>query len=333
MFTLPLWVLIWGMTFQLLFVLSKQGNGPGYLGCFGDYYNRALPIGPAIDRNKQSVEWCFRYCLESSSTKYKYAGVEFTTECYCGSNEDYDKHGNKPDSECRHRCPGHNDQICGDNWRISIYSISQGVCSNDIGPPTNGDHTITNPRSLDYNLNNFKFFGTHVDFSCDVGYTLRGASSIECIDTGYNNVTWSDSVPRCEVPTTTMPSTTFQSTTVAIAPSSTRFNRDTPGPNNPNTGELKTATIIGIAVGAGVVTALVLSAIFIWKKRRNTRKKRPAVTLAKTGDRYTNNAYGLVSHSVSNQVNAPVYSAVIQQKSHCDDVYTTPDDVTSSRKE
>ncbi|XP_038056081.1 fibroblast growth factor receptor 2-like [Patiria miniata] len=197
------------MTFLLAFVPSKQQNLPGYLGCFGDSNDRALP---AIreSSNAQSVERCFRHCLEP--TQYKYAGLVYSYECYCGNNDDYDKHGEKPESDCQDRCAGNSDQICGDGWRLSIYRISDGVCSNDVGPPTNGHHVITNPRSLSYNLNNFKFFGTRVDFSCDPGYTLHGASSIECIETDYNIVTWSDSVPTCEVP---------QSRTTKIALSTT----------------------------------------------------------------------------------------------------------------
>ncbi|XP_038064852.1 muscle, skeletal receptor tyrosine protein kinase-like [Patiria miniata] len=174
---------------------SGECAAPGYLGCFGDAKDRSLTVGPAIEYNEQSVEWCFRNCLER--TEYKYAGLEFEHECWCG-NEDYDKHGKAPDSDCQDLCTGNSDQICGGDWLLSVYRVSQGVCSNDIGPPTNGEHTITNPRSLSYNLINFKFFGTSVDFSCYHGYTLHGASSIECIETGYNNVTWSDSVPTCE---------------------------------------------------------------------------------------------------------------------------------------
>ncbi|XP_038056076.1 tyrosine kinase receptor Cad96Ca-like [Patiria miniata] len=171
---------------------------PGYLGCFGDNRVRALSVGPGIERTHQSVEWCFRNCLEP--TEYKYAGLEYANECFCENNEVYDKHGKKPESDCQDRCTGNSDQICGDSWRISVYRILDGVCSNDIGPPTNGDNAISNLRSLSYNLNNFKFFGTRVDFSCDPGYTLHGASSIECIETDYNNVTWSDLVPTCEEP-------------------------------------------------------------------------------------------------------------------------------------
>ena len=75
-------------------------------------------------------------------------------------------------------------------------AVSQGVCSNEIGPPTNGAHTIMNPRTLSYNLDNFKVFGTRVSFSCETGYILNGSQTIECVDTG-NSATWNDSVPTC----------------------------------------------------------------------------------------------------------------------------------------
>ncbi|XP_038056082.1 tyrosine kinase receptor Cad96Ca-like [Patiria miniata] len=200
---------------QLVAVFSQPRNAPGYLGCYNDcdtiFCRRALPIGPEVSGD-QSVEWCFKYCLDTRTSSYNYAGLVYANECFCGNNEDYDRFGKKADSECQDRCTGNSNQFCGDSDRISIYRISQGVCSNAIGPPTNGDHAITNPRSLSYNLNNFKFFGTQVDFSCDPGYTLHGASSIECIETDYNNVTWSDSVPTCKVP---------QSRTTTIALSTT----------------------------------------------------------------------------------------------------------------
>ncbi|XP_038065016.1 fibroblast growth factor receptor 3-like [Patiria miniata] len=189
-------------------VLSQ--NAPGHLGCYRDCEGlltcaRVLPFGP-VRSNSQSVEWCFQHCLDRRASSYRYAGLQVGDECFCGNNEDYDRLGKVDGSQCHDRCRGNNNQICGGIRRISIYEILQGVCSNDIGPPTNGANDITNPRSLSFNLNNFKFFGTRVDFSCDPGYTLHGASSIECIETGYNNVTWSDSVPTCEEPTTVVPS-------------------------------------------------------------------------------------------------------------------------------
>ncbi|XP_038056083.1 protein SLG1-like [Patiria miniata] len=328
-------LLLWLMTFQLAFLPSKQQNSPGYLGCFLDVNgDRALSVGPAEEY--MSVEWCFRHCLEP--TAYKYAGLQYAHECWCGDNEDYDRHGEQ--SDCRDKCTGNSDQICGDSWRISVYRVSQGVCSNDIGPPTNGHHDITNPRSLSYNLNNFKFFGTRVDFSCDPGYNLHGASKIECIETGYNNVTWSDSVPTCEVPsiqTTLQSKVTDSLMTIGNSktdemPSSTDFISETPANNNPNTGVLQKGAIVGIAVGAGILTVLILLVILLCKKRRKPKKKRPDVTVATIGDRYTNNAYALpeiVNQSITDQSTMPVYSRVIKDRTDSDDVYATPDDITS----
>ncbi|XP_022089698.1 fibroblast growth factor receptor 3-like isoform X1 [Acanthaster planci] len=198
--TLTLWV----MTLYFLLVpTEQQPNAPGYLGCFVDCpggqpcSGRALRTG-IRDVDVEYIELCFRICLDGIGGRYKYAGLDFANKCFCGNNENFGRFGRRSDSECHDRCGANQDQICGDASRISVYQISQSVCNNDIGPPTNGAHTIIDPPALFYNLNNFKFFGTRVDFSCDVGYTLRGASSIECVDTGYNNVTWSDSVPTCE---------------------------------------------------------------------------------------------------------------------------------------
>ncbi|XP_038064855.1 uncharacterized protein LOC119735220 [Patiria miniata] len=97
---------------------SGECAAPGYLGCFGDAKNRSLTVGPALDHNEQSVEWCFRNCLEP--TEYNYAGLEYAHECWCG-NEDYDKHGKEPDSDCIYFCSGNSDQICGGDWLLSVY--------------------------------------------------------------------------------------------------------------------------------------------------------------------------------------------------------------------
>ncbi|XP_038056080.1 fibroblast growth factor receptor 1-like [Patiria miniata] len=265
---------------KLVFVLSQPRNAPGYLGCYVDCEDvtcvsdtRVLPIGPIHSIN-QSVEWCFRRCLDVEYISYRYAGLEYAHECFCGSNEDYERDGERADYECQYRCRGNRNQLCGDSNRISIYEILQGVCSNDTGPPTNGDHVITNPRSLSYNLNNFKFFGTRVDFSCDPGYTLHGASSIECIETGYNNVTWSDSVPACEEPQS-------RTTTAGVD-----FITSNDISSKPNTSPVITAGVsvgvsssnepsdVGVIVGpfvAGlivVLAALGLLIICMWRRKK-----------------------------------------------------------------
>ncbi|XP_038057225.1 cell wall integrity and stress response component 3-like [Patiria miniata] len=312
---------------KFLLVFSQPQNAPGYLGCYEDCegskcqsHERVLSIGP-IDHDPQSVEWCFRRCLEIEFISYKYAGLEYSYECFCGNNEDYDRHGEKDDSECQDRCTGNSDQFCGASKRISIYRISQGVCSNDIVPPTNGAHNITNPRSLSYNLKNFKFFGTRVDFSCDPGYTLHGASSIECIETGYNNVTWSDSVPTCEADDYGATSTDRYNSSSTTAK----------GTNDTHKGELETGMIVGIAVGiiATLTVALLVVVIYLRKKRANKRTGRSDVAMDTMGPTYANTSHGLpvVSQPSTEPTQAapPVYS---HKDAHYDHVYATPDDVT-----
>ncbi|XP_038057223.1 uncharacterized protein LOC119728864 isoform X2 [Patiria miniata] len=319
---------------KLVLVLSQPRNAPGYLGCYEDCTgffggcNRALPIGP-VDSDDQSVERCFKNCLDTRTTSYEYAGLEHKNECFCGNTEDYGRFGKKADSHCQDTCTGNSDQICGDSDRISIYRVSQGVCSNDIGPPTNGAHNITNPRSLSYNLNNFKFFGTRVDFSCDPGYTLHGASSIECIETGYNNVTWSDSVPTCEGYTTdvgeSQTHTTQKTSSKILSPTRESTKAPDHRTNSPIAGKLGTGEVAGIAVGALVaLTVLIVAVFFLWRKRIRKPKEQKGsdIALDTVGAHYVNHTFANpildtsgTAQSQGDRDNAPpVYSQVVKKR-------------------
>jgi len=52
---------------------------------------------------------------------YRYAGMEFTYECFCGN----ELHEIPVDpNECDHKCPGDESQDCGGAWRINIREIN-----------------------------------------------------------------------------------------------------------------------------------------------------------------------------------------------------------------
>ena len=51
---------------------------------------------------------------------YRYAGLQYEAECYCG-NSGYDRYG--VGDGCNHPCTGNSDQICGGDWRNSVYLI------------------------------------------------------------------------------------------------------------------------------------------------------------------------------------------------------------------
>ena len=51
---------------------------------------------------------------------YKYAGLQYSEECYCG-NSGYDRYG--VGDGCNQTCSGNSDQICGGAFRNSVYLI------------------------------------------------------------------------------------------------------------------------------------------------------------------------------------------------------------------
>ncbi|XP_033645125.1 uncharacterized protein LOC117304667 isoform X2 [Asterias rubens] len=351
--------LIWtALVYQLMTSSNAQATGPGYLGCFEDgrLLNGGRNLrGDSTTSDSLSVEWCFNYCGSRSN---KYAGVEYTRECYCGNNEDYGRRGTAADSECRNICPGNSNQYCGDTWRIAIYQISQGVCNNVIGPPAHGSHEVTNPTHVSYSLANYKFFGTCVRFECDPGHVIQGEDSIECTRSG-NTAEWSNSVPTCTAaspPTTTqtnntpMAMTTVSHTVTSVVPTTTNQTNNmvvtassggpssNPGdttdgreiPNNPQAS--KTGTIIGTSVG--VISALVILpvvVIILFRRRDNKRNASSDVAMAEVTStiNQTQRDSDVVSTEPNQASTIPVYSQVIKNRTKNENVYANPDDVTN----
>ncbi|XP_019642665.1 PREDICTED: uncharacterized protein LOC109483954 [Branchiostoma belcheri] len=104
-------------------------NLPGYHGCFRDYrYYRALR-GTRLTSDSLTIQDCLKSCRNRN---YKYAGVEYTYECFCGNNEDFGRHGEKPMSDCNYRCNGDNEQYCGGSLRIEVYESSMGQYGADL---------------------------------------------------------------------------------------------------------------------------------------------------------------------------------------------------------
>lgn len=52
-------------------------------------------------------------------TGYKYAGVQYATQCFCGN--EFDQYGEVDRSECSATCRGNRNQKCGGTWRNSVY--------------------------------------------------------------------------------------------------------------------------------------------------------------------------------------------------------------------
>ncbi|XP_071128240.1 xylosyltransferase oxt-like [Mytilus edulis] len=99
-------------------IQSSQGDKNGYIGCFQDDNSRHLKhryqnLGNAITLAK---------CRENCKG-YKYAGLQYSVQCFCGNQLVNSKYPKKPDSECNTKCRGEPSRACGGTWRNSIYTV------------------------------------------------------------------------------------------------------------------------------------------------------------------------------------------------------------------
>ncbi|XP_052061962.1 neurogenic locus notch homolog protein 1-like [Mytilus californianus] len=86
-----------------------------YLGCYKDDTNRILDN--LHIHELMNLEMCQGIC-----EGYTYFGLQFHFECYCGNSlGDPDVYEKRPEEECTITCAGNERQICGGEWRISVY--------------------------------------------------------------------------------------------------------------------------------------------------------------------------------------------------------------------
>ncbi|HZS39580.1 MAG TPA: WSC domain-containing protein [Polyangia bacterium] len=95
--------------------VPPQPPGPAraaYVGCFVDQDDRDLP--DAFMDGNMSVERCAEHCRNE-----RYFGVQYGNQCFCGNR--YGRYGQAADGDCNMRCSGNQAQLCGGNWRNSVY--------------------------------------------------------------------------------------------------------------------------------------------------------------------------------------------------------------------
>lgn len=108
-------------------VNTAAGAGPGvvksvgaynYAGCFTEgSAGRALSAN-YLATSDMTIEYCAANC-----TGYTYFGVEYGSECYCGSSLGVGSVKTAED-DCNMNCPGNTTQICGAGNRLTLYSLS-----------------------------------------------------------------------------------------------------------------------------------------------------------------------------------------------------------------
>ncbi len=88
-----------------------------YWGCWSDQNLRTL-INLTYNGNTNTIEACTSACAQGGNT---IAGLEFGTQCFCGSSLGY-KATEVVESSCATPCPGNSSETCGGLNRLSIFS-------------------------------------------------------------------------------------------------------------------------------------------------------------------------------------------------------------------
>ncbi|KAJ7176173.1 WSC domain-containing protein [Mycena crocata] len=105
-----------------------------YLGCYPDANSqRTLNNGISFSSQSLTVESCQSAC---GAAGYKYAGVEYSQECWCASS--ITAGVSTTNSGCNMACTGAAGQICGGGNRISIYLATNASRRRRLRPPQIG---------------------------------------------------------------------------------------------------------------------------------------------------------------------------------------------------
>uniref|UniRef100_A0A1L8E2J2 protein xylosyltransferase n=1 Tax=Nyssomyia neivai TaxID=330878 RepID=A0A1L8E2J2_9DIPT len=87
------------------------------LGCFQDEKKKRLLTGYYTNFKGNSPTSCIKMCLQSG---FVYAGVQYSTECFCG-NDEPPAAAKLPDPSCNMKCPGDAKEACGGYFAVNIY--------------------------------------------------------------------------------------------------------------------------------------------------------------------------------------------------------------------
>ena len=69
-----------------------------------------------------TIGMCINFCLELQDINNRYAGVEYSNECWCGiEGAQYDQYGRRDESDCSMPCVGNPSQTCGGFFRIEVH--------------------------------------------------------------------------------------------------------------------------------------------------------------------------------------------------------------------
>ena len=111
-------------TFQLdnIWVNIRIISGAEYLGCYRDsWWSRQLEKRLYSSKSNSPAK-CGAHCREAGYTYFGLQANSFNprySQCFCGNTLGTER--KRPEEECYSKCPDDPSQICGGNWRQTLY--------------------------------------------------------------------------------------------------------------------------------------------------------------------------------------------------------------------
>ncbi|PVI04908.1 heme peroxidase [Periconia macrospinosa] len=113
-----------------------------FWGCYSDSFDARALSYQASDSSSVTLESCASQC---SQLAYKFSGVEYGSQCWCGNSLDSSS-TIQPLSECTQPCSGDPSKLCGGALRLSLYGPSPPRVSNS-GPTSSATSSSTRSSS------------------------------------------------------------------------------------------------------------------------------------------------------------------------------------------
>ncbi|KFY00624.1 hypothetical protein O988_03198 [Pseudogymnoascus sp. VKM F-3808] len=116
---------------------TPSGTGPTtaynvssrYLGCYQDPHVTILSDAK-LSTIIMTPQYCTTWCGKNG---FAYGGIEFGTQCFCGSKPDFSQASKTDDSSCSSKCATEPSSSCGGTYILSLYEIlnPQGNTTNE----------------------------------------------------------------------------------------------------------------------------------------------------------------------------------------------------------
>jgi hypothetical protein len=101
---------------------------PGWLGCYAEGTGTRALSDNSFSHSNMTAEMCMNGCSEMG---FSYAGVEYSTQCYCGNA--FNGGQRLPVSQCSMPCGGNTTETCGSSNILELFDTKVGAAYSAAG--------------------------------------------------------------------------------------------------------------------------------------------------------------------------------------------------------